>query len=159
MHLEGSTATTVSRSRKCIRLSTMEAARPEQESSRKASPVLLIGLVIAVLAAFMTLGLKVDQPPSSNGERKPEGQLDIRAIRFEQVQRIFGGQGARAERDPKATSTVRIFLPLSVAMAMNKLQAQNIASETRSNLWSEAIVYIKTPFGETLAKATPWGVE
>lgn len=89
----------------------------------------------------------------------PDETGNVTDSRFATIREIFEKQGARVERDASATNTVRIYLPLSVAMTISKSQAQNIASETRGRLGERAIVYIKNSSGDTLGKASPWGVE
>jgi hypothetical protein len=118
----------------------------------------LRGWAALVLVFLPSCGPPGVDSPSTTASRASDVE-NITGERFETVRRIFEAQGARVDRDPKMTNTVRIYLPASVAVTMTKLQAQNIASEARGRLGGKAIVYVKNPTGDTLGKAAPWGLE
>ena len=74
---------------------------------------------------------------------------------FNGVKAAFEKAGARVERDMTTPGgrTVRIYLPLNVAMEMTELKAKTLATSARARLSEKAIVYIKGPDGNTLGKA------
>lgn len=87
-----------------------------------------------------------DQP--NDGNISPEA--------FDGVKATFEKAGARVERDftTPGGRTVRIYLPLGVAMDMTEAQAKTLAATTRLKLGDSAVVYIKGPGGNTLGKAS-----
>ena len=81
---------------------------------------------------------------------------DITDARFDAVQAVLAEQGLRAERDPNARNTVRIYVPFKLAADMTEQQAKTLASMTRSRLGDNAIVYVKDEGGRTIARVTSW---
>lgn len=80
--------------------------------------------------------------------------------RFETVSEAFRRQGAQVDAfDPSFPYTMRIYLPSRVAIDMTDGQARELAGLTRTRLHDRAIVYLKSEGGQTLAKASPWGIE
>jgi hypothetical protein len=118
--------------------------------------LLIIGGVACVLFLSRTEGpVRVDSASTS----APADDGHITEDRFEAVAEVFRREGVRVERDPRARDTVRIYFPASIALNMTKQQAKVIASTTRGRLGDRAIVYVKTDAGDTIAKASPWGLE
>lgn len=113
-------------------------------------PLLLL-LVLPVIGCDSSDSTSTSTPAQAEDPNK-----HITDERFQAVAKVFEGQGARVERDPKATDTVRIYVPSSVATGLSESQAKTMASDARSRLASEAIVYIKNEAGDTLGKSTPW---
>ena len=87
-------------------------------------------------------------------ERSTAGDISPEA--FAGVKAAFESAGARVERDftTPGGRTVRIYLPLRVAMDMTEAQAKTLAAATRGKLGENAVVYIKGPGGNTLGKAS-----
>ena len=103
----------------------------------------------------------VDDRPSQSKpvETKPAVDSNF-AQRFNDVAKIFTDKGARVDAwDPSAPYTMRVYLPSSVAVDMTQVQARELAGMARTRLHDDAIVYIKSEGGQTIAKATPWGFE
>lgn len=82
------------------------------------------------------------------------------ANRWQVVKEMFESQGATVEPwDSSGPHTMRIRLPLSMAMTATPMQAREMAGLARERLHPDAIVYIQSPSGQLLGKATPWGFE
>lgn len=98
--------------------------------------------------------------PSTTNETARADDMSEYRQRFETVAEAFRQQGARVDAlDPSFPYTMRIYLPSRVAMDMTDGQARELAGLTRTRLHENAIVYLKSEGGQTLAKASPWGVE
>ena len=114
---------------------------------------------LPLLFLLMLPAVGCDSSDSSSTSASTEAEDPNKHIteeRFQAVAKIFEDQGARVERDPQATDTVRIYVSSSVAAGLSDSQAKTMASDARSKLASEAIVYIKNEAGDTLGKSTPW---
>ena len=96
--------------------------------------------------------------PAGDGRTLSKDSPDkhITDERFRKVREAFEKVGARVERDPTAPDTVRVYLPWSAASDMSERGAKEMARDARDRLGTDAIVYIKTPSGQTIGKAAPW---
>lgn len=83
----------------------------------------------------------------------------IAADRLKAVTEVFAQQGIQVEQDPSEKTTVRVHLPTSIATEITPAEAKEMATIARDRLSIDAVVYIMSPSGQTLAKATPSGVE
>ncbi|MBS1702920.1 MAG: hypothetical protein JST12_14745 [Armatimonadetes bacterium] len=80
--------------------------------------------------------------------------------RWAAVCKVFEDQGLYVEPwDSNAPWTMRVHIPSTIAIDMTPTQARELAGMARSRIGNEAIVYIKSEGGQTLAKAAPWGIE
>jgi len=69
------------------------------------------------------------------------------------VRSIFAKQGARVER---TGTTVRIYLPDSVARDMTKDQADRLARSARERIGDSVVVRIVDSTGHTIGRAGPF---
>ncbi|MCX6591765.1 MAG: hypothetical protein NTZ56_09595 [Acidobacteria bacterium] len=127
-------------------------ARSEDEGSKPSGWLVGI-LVTAIMVALISLlWSSVPDPTSTAGARAPRAS-SITDARFAAVSEAFTKMNARVERDPERPDTVRIYLPAAVAMELTESQAKTMASMAQSRLGATAVVYIKGPGGNTLARA------
>lgn len=133
------------------------AREKEKQQEVKVALYGCLGLFVLMGGCFVWLTNAPREPVSVDSTRVDSG--DITDERFRVVAEVFATQGVRSERDPSARNTVRFRFPASALLGMTKMQAQVVASEARGRLGGNAIVYIQTESGDTIAKASPWGLE
>jgi hypothetical protein len=130
-------------------------ARPKETNF---NTIAILGGCI-VLAAIAILSTR-EQPeklllPQSGERVMADSDGDMTSVAFDSVKAAFEESGAKVERDysSRRGQTIRIYLPLKVALEMTESQAATLAAATKAKLGKNAIVYIKGPGGNTLGVA------
>lgn len=145
----------------------MQTSNPDALKYTVIACVLMLTVTFAGLALYdvernrqpKTQSTQVD-PPKAKPASTATGDYDNGFTeRFRRVSEIFVKQGASVDPwDPNARWTMRVYFPSNMAMDMSDSQAKEVAAMAQSRLGDNAIVYVKSESGRTLAKAAPWGV-
>lgn len=151
----------------CVRGSFSKEWRHEGRIMSKSGAVLILLVSVFVLSFVYAMRQSAGPPVVVNApsvdnsapRREPISKSEPGAITdqsFSTVAEIVAKAGARAERDPQARNTVRVYVPASVSLTLTEMQAKVLAGRIREQLGSKAIVYIKDESGVTLGKVGPF---
>lgn len=135
-----------------------------QPPTKNLAATIVVILLLGVAAVYGLSQLGGEEPPIVVGQPKapsapvkatPVEDGSVTDDRFAAVRKIFEAKGVRAERDPQARNTVRLYLPNTVALQTTEVQAKILAASVRERLGSRAIVYVKSEDGVTIGKIGP----